>query len=159
MVLLGAFAQWFSWRQRLTWRQAATFPGSDLGASAFVVSSHVPKYLHRIGGFGPQNGGQKARHQTRHCVSKARRTLCAYVLEKDQNRNQTADSDTDKDSDRPPADLQAWPSCSRLKVFRLQLATKAAKRFHTVHSRMIIQLRRPGNCFILYFEPLSRCLM
>ena len=65
MVLLGAFAQWFSWRQRLTWRQAATFPGSDLGASAFVVSSHVPKYLHRIGGFGPQNGGQKTRHQTR----------------------------------------------------------------------------------------------
>ena len=25
---------------------AAAFPGSDLGASEFVVSSHVPKYLH-----------------------------------------------------------------------------------------------------------------
>ena len=34
-----------------------------------------------------------------YCVSKARRTLCAYVLEKDQNRNQTADSDKDLRND------------------------------------------------------------
>ena len=36
VVLLGAFAHWFSWHQGLT----------DLGASELVVSSHVPKYLH-----------------------------------------------------------------------------------------------------------------
>ena len=65
MVLLDAFAPWFSWRQRFTWRQAAAFPGSDLNASELVVSSRVPKCLHRIGSFGPQNGGQKARRKTR----------------------------------------------------------------------------------------------
>ena len=65
VVLLDAFAPWFSWHQRLTCRQAAAFPGSDLGASELVVSSRVPKCLHRIGSFGPQNGGQKARRQTR----------------------------------------------------------------------------------------------
>ena len=56
---------WFSWHQRFTWRQAAAFSGSDLNASELVVSSRVPKCLHRIGGFGPQNGGQKARRKTR----------------------------------------------------------------------------------------------
>ena len=65
VVLLDAFAPWFSWHQRLTCRQAAAFPGSDLGASELVVSSRVPKCLHRIGSFGPQNGGRKARRQTR----------------------------------------------------------------------------------------------
>ena len=65
MVLLDAFAPWFSWHQRFTWRQAAAFPGSDLNASELVVSSRVPKCLHRIGSFGPQNGGQKARRKTR----------------------------------------------------------------------------------------------
>ena len=34
-----------------------------------------------------------------YCVSKARQTLCAYVLEKDQNRNQAADSDKDLRND------------------------------------------------------------
>ena len=53
------------WHQRFTWRQAAAFSGSDLNASELVVSSRVPKCLHRIGGFGPQNGGQKARRKTR----------------------------------------------------------------------------------------------
>ena len=65
VVLLDAFAPWFSWHQRFTWRQAAAFPGSDLNASELVVSSRVPKCLHRIGSFGPQNGGQKARRKTR----------------------------------------------------------------------------------------------
>ena len=65
MVLLDAFAPWFSWHQRFTWRQAAAFPGSDLNASELIVSSRVPKCLHRIGSFGPQNGGQKARRKTR----------------------------------------------------------------------------------------------
>ena len=65
VVLLDAFAPWFSWHQRFTCRQAAAFPGSDLGASELVVSSRVPKCLHRIGSFGPQNGGRKARRQTR----------------------------------------------------------------------------------------------
>ena len=79
VVLLDAFAPWFSWHQRFTWRQAATFPGSDLNASELVVSSRgsdlnaselvvssrVPKCLHRTGSFGPQNGGQKARRKTR----------------------------------------------------------------------------------------------
>ena len=65
MVLLDAFAPWFSWHQRFTWRQAAAFPGSDLNASELVVSSRVPNCLHRIGSFGHQNGGQKARRKTR----------------------------------------------------------------------------------------------
>ena len=65
MVLLDAFTPWFSWHQRFTWRQAAAFPGSDLNASELVVSSCVPKCLHRISSFGPQNGGQKARRKTR----------------------------------------------------------------------------------------------
>ena len=65
VVLLDAFAPWFSWHQRFTWRQAAAFPGSDLNASELVVSSRVPNCLHRIGSFGHQNGGQKARRKTR----------------------------------------------------------------------------------------------
>ena len=62
---MDAFAPWFSWHQRLTCRQAAAFPGSDLGASELVVSSRVPKCLHRMAVLAPQNGGQKARRQTR----------------------------------------------------------------------------------------------
>ena len=61
MVLLDAFAPWFSWHQRLTCRQAAAFPGSDLGASELVVSSRVPKCLHRIGSFGPPKRGSKSK--------------------------------------------------------------------------------------------------
>ena len=59
--LLDAFAPWFSWHQRLTCRQAAAFPGSDLGASELVVSSRVPKCLHRIGSFGPPKRGSKSK--------------------------------------------------------------------------------------------------
>ena len=61
VVLLDAFAPWFSWHQRLTCRQAAVFPGSDLGASELVVSSRVPKCLHRIGSFGPPKRGSKSK--------------------------------------------------------------------------------------------------
>ena len=61
VVLLDAFAPWFSWHQRLTCRQAAAFPGSDLGASELVVSSRVPKCLHRIGSFGPPKRGSKSK--------------------------------------------------------------------------------------------------
>ena len=61
VVLLEAFAPWFSWHQRLTCRQAAAFPGSDLGASELVVSSRVPKCLHRIGSFGPPKRGSKSK--------------------------------------------------------------------------------------------------
>ena len=59
VVLLDAFAPWFSWHQRLTCRQAAAFPGSDLGASELVVSSRVPKCLHRMAVLAPKTGVKK----------------------------------------------------------------------------------------------------
>ena len=59
VVLLDVFAPWFSWHQRLTCRQAAAFPGSDLGASELVVSSRVPKCLHRMAVLAPKAGVKK----------------------------------------------------------------------------------------------------